>query len=244
MSDPSDFYTGLIAVLYEPLAGGISDSNRFIEFVEKYGEPALEICCGTGLPLLDLLAAGLDVEGLDVSKDMLEICEKKARARGLPVTLHQTKMQDFKIKRRFRSAYIANGSITLLPSDDDLRQTLKTIIGCLDPGGVVLFDLDVPNVDDLRRHIGKFRESQHEGSRVRVGMTQVDWYEEDSELVIKLRYERVSPKGEVETVDRDWFRKIWSVDRFCELLADSGFSVLEVEDLDHGVTQICAAVTT
>jgi SAM-dependent methyltransferase len=244
MSDPENFYTGLVAELYEPLAGGISDSNRFIKFVEKHGEPALEICCGTGLPLLDLLEAGLDVEGLDASQDMLEICEEKASERGLRVTLHHAKMQDFQLLRRFRSAYIANGSITLLPSDDALRQTLRTIIECLDPVGVVLFDLDVPKVDVLRRNIGKFRETQYEGCRIRVGMTRVDWHEKDSELIIKLRYERVSLTGEVESVDRDWFRKVWSVDRFCELLVDSGFYIGEVEDLDNGITQVCAGVAT
>jgi len=244
MSDPSNFYSGLIAELYEPLAGGISDSNRFIKFVEQHGEPALEICCGTGLPLLDLLAAGLDVEGIDASKDMLEICEAKASERGLNVTLLHAKMQDFKMQRRFRSVYIANGSITLLPGDGDLRQTLRSIIECLEPGGVVLFDLEVPNVNDLRRHIGKFKETQNQGSQIRVGMTQLDWHEEDSELIIKLRYERVSPTGDVESVDRDWFRKVWSLDRFRELLIESGFYIGEVENLDGGTIQVCAGVAT
>ena len=242
MNDPSNFYTGLVADLYEPLAGGISDSSRFIKFVEQHGEPALEICCGTGLPLLDLLEAGLDVEGIDASQDMLEICEAKASKRNLRVTLHQAKMQDFKMQRRFRSVYIANGSITLLPSDDDLTKTLRAIIECLDPRGVVLVDLDVPKPDDLRRHIGKFKETQYEGCRIRVGMTQVDWHEKDSELIIKLRYERVSPGGLVESVDRDWFRKVWSVDRFCELLVDSGFHLVEVERLNSGIVQVKTGV--
>ena len=242
VSDPSNFYTGLVAELYEPLAGGIPDSNRFIKFVEKHGEPALEICCGTGLPFLDLLEAGLDVEGVDASKDMLEICETKANERGLHVTLHHAKMQDFKIPRRFRSVYVANGSITLLPSDDDLKQTLNTIIDCLDPAGVVLFDLDIPNPDDLRRNIGKFKETEYEGYRIRVGITQVDWSEKDSELIAKLRYERVSSKGEMESVDRDWFRKVWSVDRFCELLVCSGYYIAEVENLDSGIIQVFAGV--
>ena len=242
MIDPSNFYTGLVAELYEPLAGGISDSDRFIEFVEKHGEPALEICCGTGLPMLDLLEAGLDVEGIDASKDMLEICEANATKRGISVTLHHAKMQNFKMLKRFRSIYIANGSITLLPSDDDLRQTFSAILNCLDPSGVVLFDLDVPKVDNLRRHIGKFKETQSEGSLIRVGMTRVDWREDDSELIMKLRYERISESGEVESVERDWFRKVWSVDRFCELLVDSGFHISGVESLDSGVIQVCAEV--
>ena len=32
VSDPANFYTGLVAELYEPLASGISDSDRFIKF--------------------------------------------------------------------------------------------------------------------------------------------------------------------------------------------------------------------
>jgi len=51
------------------------------------------------------------------------------------------------------------GSITLLPSDDDLTQTLKSIIKFLAPSEVVLFDLDVPNPGDLRNRIGKFKET-------------------------------------------------------------------------------------
>lgn len=244
MNDPAEFYTGLVAELYEPLAGGISASKRFIQFVEQHGDPALEICCGTGLPLLDLIEAGLDVEGMDASKDMLEICAKKASERGVLVTLHQAKMQDFKIPRKFRCTYIANGSITLLSNDDDLRQTFKAIKDCLDPDGVVLFDLDVPNVDGLRPYIGKFKEAQHEGCRIRVGMTEMDWHEEDQKLIIMLRYERISQSGEMESVDRSWERKIWSLDRFSELLVESGFNINDVEQIDGEVMQVCASVAT
>ena len=42
-----------------------------------------------------------------------------------------------------------------------------------------------------------------------VGMTQGDWHEKDSELIINHRYEWVSPKGQVGSVDRDWSRKVW-----------------------------------
>lgn len=244
MNDPAEFYTGLVAELYEPLAGGISASKRFIQFVEQHGEPALEICCGTGLPLLDLIEAGLDVEGVDASKDMLAICAEKASKRGVHVSLHQAKMQDFKTSRKFRSAYVANGSITLLPGDDDLRETLKAITDCLEPGGVVLFDLDVPNVDGLRPYIGKFKETQHEGCRIRVGMTEMDWHEENHKLIIKLRYERITPKGETESVDRYWHRKIWSLERFSELLVASGFHINDVQRIDGEVLQVCASMAT
>jgi hypothetical protein len=72
-----------------------------------------------------------------------------------------------------------------------------------------LFDLNVPKPGDIRRQIGKFKETQHKGCQFRVGMTRVDWHEKDSELIIKPRYERVSPEGQVGSVDKHWSRKGW-----------------------------------
>ena len=86
---------------------------------------------------------------------------------------------------------------------------MEAIIGKVEHGWVVLFDLEVPKPGDLRRSIGKFKETQHEGCRVGVGMTQVDWHDKDSELIIQRRYERVSPEGQVGSVDKHWSKKAW-----------------------------------
>lgn len=40
-------------------------------------------------------------------------------------------------------------------------------------------------------------------------MTLVDCHEKDSELIIKRRYERVSPEGQVGSVDKHWSKKVW-----------------------------------
>jgi len=39
--------------------------------IERFGQPALDLGRGTGRILLPLLAAGYDVEGIDISADML-----------------------------------------------------------------------------------------------------------------------------------------------------------------------------
>ncbi len=48
----SDFYSGLVAQLYEPLAGNLADPEPFLKFVSKAGTPALELACGAGRPML------------------------------------------------------------------------------------------------------------------------------------------------------------------------------------------------
>ena len=73
-------------------------------------------------------------------------------------------------------------------------------------------------------------------------MTREDWNGKDSESIMKLRDERFSLKGQVESVDIDWFRKVWDVDRCCGLLADSGFHRLAVEPLESGVIQVSGDV--
>jgi len=242
MNDAADFYTGLVADLYEPLAGGITGSARFIDFVKTHGEPALELCCGTGQPILDLLESGLDVEGIDSSKDMLKICEEAARQRNLIVILHQAKMQDFVLARKFKSVYVANGSITLLQSDSDLNKTLLRIRDCLQPTGTVLIDLDVPDVASLRKYVGRFKETEHKGFQIRVGMTELDWDAETQKLSVLLRYERIDTSGGVESVERMWTRTIWSIDQFCEHLANAGFNLKQIAEPVGETIQITASV--
>jgi cytosine/adenosine deaminase-related metal-dependent hydrolase len=86
--DPASFYTGLVAELYAPLRSETPDPLPYERFVRRYGEPALELACGDGDPLLDLVGQGLDVHGLDSSMDMLARCRARAAERGLHVTLH------------------------------------------------------------------------------------------------------------------------------------------------------------
>lgn len=63
-SAPSQFYTGLVAELYDALVSYRPQADEYVPFLERSGTPALELACGSGRPLLDLVARGYDVEGL------------------------------------------------------------------------------------------------------------------------------------------------------------------------------------
>lgn len=54
--DAADFYTGLVAELYHPLKAHSFDAAPYRSLIERWGEPALELGCGDGEPLLDLQA--------------------------------------------------------------------------------------------------------------------------------------------------------------------------------------------
>ena len=51
--------------------------------IERFGEPALDLACGAGRLLLPLVEAGLDVDGVDLSTDMLAQARLLADARDV-----------------------------------------------------------------------------------------------------------------------------------------------------------------
>ena len=79
-------YRGLIAASWDLLRGDYStwpDRPFYRSIIECAGQPALDVGCGTGRLLLDYLAAGIDVDGVDNSPEMLVLCRKGGAAAGL-----------------------------------------------------------------------------------------------------------------------------------------------------------------
>src|SRR5262249_6283602 len=105
--DASQFYTGLVAQLYGPLRSAVPDPAPYEQFVRRFREPALELGCGTGDPILALRQQGLEVDGVDSSADMLTICRARADAQGVTVNLYEQAMERLDLPRRYRSIYIA-----------------------------------------------------------------------------------------------------------------------------------------
>jgi len=221
---PSQFYTGLVADLYEPLVSERSRADDYVPFLDRSGTPALELACGSGWPLVDLVERGYAVEGLDASADMLDRCRARAAARRLSVTLHRAEMQSFDLGRRYRSIFLAGASFTLLTTDADAAAALACIHAHLEPGGSALIPLEIPDPDALRAAIGRFRETTTaEGQRLRVALISLDADADGRGLSRRLRYERISADGRRDALERDWRTRSWSPDRFGAMLRGAGF---------------------
>jgi SAM-dependent methyltransferase len=223
-TSPAQFYTGLVADLYEPLLSERAEAEPYVPFLERSGTPALELACGSGLPLVELVARGYEVHGLDSSADMLERCRARAREQGLSVQVYQAEMQSFELPRRYRSVFLAGASFILLIGEPDARSALARIYEHLEPGGSALIPLETPDLSGLERSVGRFREVEAlDGGRLRVGLVSFDVDSEGQQLCRRLRYERISPSGEAETLERDWRTQWWSQQQFREMLATAGF---------------------
>ena len=230
--EPALFYTGLVADLYAPLrSAGAPDPEPYVRFVRRSGEPALELGCGDGDPLLDLRARGLDVEGLDSSPDMLERCRARASARGLAVTLHESRMESMELRRHYRSIYLAGPTFNLLTDDDTAWRALARIRAHLEPDGSAFVPLFVPP-PVLPREIGRPRTHEaDDGATLRFTVTGVERDDAARVQVNHTRYER-ERDGEVEVLERDWRLHWYTQDGFRQLVGDAGLLVDELLGID------------
>jgi len=141
------WHHGLVARWWAEFNHGGEDIAWFQDFIERFGEPALDVGCGTGRLLIPYLQAGLDVDGTDASADMLEWCRKAAAAVGVSPRLHRQAMHELELPRTYRTI-INCGAFGLGGSRADDLEGLRRIHAHLEPGGAFAMDLYLPNFDE------------------------------------------------------------------------------------------------
>ncbi len=143
-------YTGLMALAWDPLRGdtsGWEDRGLYLELIGELGQPVLDVGCGTGRLLLDFLDQGIDIDGLEIAPDMLDILRAKAAARGLDVSgrVHQGAMESFEPWRRYRVVLVPSSSFQLLTDPVDATRAMACFRDALLPGGTLVMPwIDIP----------------------------------------------------------------------------------------------------
>ena len=223
------YYTGFVADHYDLLVP--EDETRsyrlFRSVIEGDGQPALELACGTGRPLLTFAAEGLEVEGLDSSPDMLRRCAAKASELRLSVTLHEQRMESFAIDRAFRTIYCTSSSFQLLHDDDAVRRALSTIARHLAPGGSLLVALHLPG-DFSEQSTPEWRVAREarrpvDGATVRCLAKLLDVDFEGRTYATMFRYQLIEDGSVSHQEDRRFLLHWHTQDQFEGLLAGAGF---------------------
>lgn len=111
----------------------------YLQQIERYGQPALDTGCGTGRLLIPFLQAGLDVDGCDISGDMLAYCQQRADREGVVPRLYQQALHRLDLPRHYQTI-IACGSFGIGVTRDQDFTTLQRFYDHLVPGGVLLIE--------------------------------------------------------------------------------------------------------
>jgi SAM-dependent methyltransferase len=141
MNLPDYEYWGLMVQAWDVLRGDTSqwsDRPFYLEVIRRYGQPVLDVGCGTGRLLLDYLQHGIDVDGVDNSPEMLALCRQKAADLGLSPHLFQQYMETLDLPRRYATILIPSSSLQLIVDPRLVAQALRRLRNHLLPRGAIV----------------------------------------------------------------------------------------------------------
>jgi SAM-dependent methyltransferase len=126
---------------YDHVVGDRQDVAQFLlKLISKYHRRAktiLELGCGSG-SMLSALTKRYDCEGIDLSREMLQIAKKKAPK----AVLHHGDISDFKLKKKFDVVVCPFDTINHITSRKKWRGVFERAHQHLNPGGVFIFDVN------------------------------------------------------------------------------------------------------
>jgi SAM-dependent methyltransferase len=139
MTTPNYEYYGLMVKYWDLLRGDTSnweDRFFFLEVIKKYGQPALDIGCAAGRLLIDYLLQGIDIDGVDISPEMIALCKHNAEKKGLNPNLYVQSMTELNLPRKYKTILVPSSSLQLLLEPGQPLQALRRFYDHLEPGGV------------------------------------------------------------------------------------------------------------
>jgi SAM-dependent methyltransferase len=135
-------YSGLKARTWDALRGDTSDwADRafYLDLIEELGQPVLDVGCGTGRLLLDFLAIGIDIDGVEISPDMVGILRAKADAAGIDLVgrVTVTAMETMELARTYRVILVPSSSFQLLTDPTAAAAAMRRFRDHLEPNGIL-----------------------------------------------------------------------------------------------------------
>ncbi len=140
MSLPEYEYKGLMAQAWDVMRGdtsGWADRFFYLELIRKTGEPVLDVGCGTGRLLLDYAQQGIDIDGVDNSPEMIDLCRQKAAGLGVAVNLYVQYMETLSLPRKYATILVPSSTIQLIIEPEMVDRALVNLRESLLPGGAV-----------------------------------------------------------------------------------------------------------
>lgn len=227
-------YTGGAARVYDawmPPGTVFDDDIVHRETLRRAGGTGLELASGNGRFLIPALEEGLDVQGIDNSPAMLEICRQHATERGLDVVLQEGDMAPLALDRRFHAIVCPAGSFSLIIDEATALEALASYFEHLEPGGRLSITLFTAGPNDTT-HFG-WRLRRTGTDRVSGNTFVVDEsVGEDVTPQTTLTYNRVEtydPSGRlIGTEIRKLRLRWWHRDEFVDALRDTGFTDIKL----------------
>jgi SAM-dependent methyltransferase len=201
----------------------------------------LDLGCGTGGHVLELTQRGYNVCGLDQSKEMLTLAEKKNSnlAKRGKVTFQEGDIRNFKLNQKFDMVISMFAVISYMTSNEDVQMALKTARRHLTPNGLFVFDIWHGPGALVDPPVDRYMIVQQENSRV---IRFVHPITNITSHTVDVNYKLLNLEGEklVSEVDETHVMRFFFPQEIIFHLLNAGFEVLRLcsfMELDHDLNE-------
>jgi SAM-dependent methyltransferase len=238
---PQTWHYGLVAEWWAHFNTDGPELAYFQTFVER-GQPALDAGCGTGRLLIPWLRAGYDVDGCDVSPDMIACCRERAAAEGLAPTLFVQPLHELDPPRRYATVVVC-GVFGLGTTRAQDEEAIRRLYAALEPGGTLALDNEVPYSSarrwsywtaEGRKALPREgpaepdRRSLPDGTEYTLATRIVDVDPLDQCVHVELRAQKLRDGTVVAREEHELSMRMWFRDELVMALRHAGFTHVDV----------------
>ncbi|MBE5106495.1 class I SAM-dependent methyltransferase [Bacillus thuringiensis] len=229
------YYGELCTRIYESdksIAAG-KELEFYLSFVNDKKMKVLEPMCGNGRMLIPFMQNGVDIEGFDISEDMLKVCKEKAEKLNLKAVVSQEGIEEYHSDKKYDLIMIPFGSFSLLP-DNLVDISLQNMKNSLKEEGKLL--LTVVRVGSETEDIIEWIETNRKeiNNEFIVEYRKASYDEAQKLLNIKLKYEVIYDEKIEETEIMDFPIRLYELKEFENILIANGFSQVGVHEIKDG----------
>jgi len=242
----SALYDSFIADYYDEspiVKGRLQDVAFYRDAARDFGDPVLELGCGTGRITMALAEAGKRITGLDLSERMLERAVRKRAALFTEererVHLVQGDMARFDLGEKFKLIIIPFRPFQHLLAVQQQMDCLDCVLKHLAPGGRLILDVFQTDAERIHDpvHMREMLVTQYktaDGREVKISERVAEFHRAEQINDVEMIFSITHPGGRNERLVFAWPLRYFFRYEVEHLLARCGFQIAaEYGDFDR-----------
>lgn len=210
----------------------------------------LEPMCGSGRFLVPFLEQGYQIDGFDLSADMIHRCIEKHTSLGFSTRIDICDFNNFDTTaEKYDLIFIAAGSLSLLTKREEVIKALKVMKNCLTSTGRIVLSVatdlsyrgsDPSSVNQEQLELAAFEEGRRVGKdSVEVALRSKHAYDTDKQILYSIiSYELYIDNRHVRTEYEDFHLRLYQQEEFdriaekCGLVVGHKYADLDKSNVD------------
>lgn len=128
----------------------VEDYELIQEWANRTKGRILDLGCGTGRILFRLVDEGKIVDGVDLSKEMLELAKQKAEMYVVKPNFYCMNLTDLQLEKAYSMMYMVGNTFQHILTNSQQDEMLIKVYEHLSTGGIFIFDTRMPKLDELK----------------------------------------------------------------------------------------------